>query len=228
MNALCSIAKRRGLLLIEDAAQAIGARYRERQVGRFGEAAAFSCHPLKNLAAAGDAGFIVFRDGDVATRARRMRNHGLLNRDECTEWGVNARMDVLQAVLLHHRLGGLDATIAKRRRNADLYRENILSPAVRLPRPESHEHAVYHCFVIQAERRDELSRFLAGRNIRTLIHYPVPIHLQPAAHDLGYGPGSLPATERQAKFVLSLPIHPYLSEDQVRYVGESVDAFYRR
>ena len=162
MDALEAIAKRHGLAIVEDAAQAIGARYRDRPVGSFGEAAAFSCHPLKNLNAAGDAGFIVFKNAEHASRARRLRNHGLVNRNECLEWGLNFRMDVLQAALLRYRLDKLDTVIAKRRSNAKFYNERIKAPEVMLPKLAAHEHAVYHCFVIQTSKRDRLMKYLAS------------------------------------------------------------------
>jgi dTDP-4-amino-4,6-dideoxygalactose transaminase len=223
MDFILDIARRHKLPVIEDSAQAVGARYKGRTAGSFGVAACFSFHPLKNLNAAGDAGIITTSDASLAERLRRLRNHGLKSRDEVSEWGVNSRLDALQAALLRHRLGRLDAVVATRRRLADRYRAGLRSLAV--PIETKDEFHVYHLFVIQTDRRNELQAHLAANGIDTKIHYPIPIHLQPAARELGYAAGSFPVTERQASRILSLPIHQHLSEAQVDRVCEQVAAF---
>lgn len=226
MDELQDIAARHGLEIIEDGAQAFGARYQGRMAGTWGRVGAFSAHPLKNLSAAGDAGFLITDDTELAARARRYRSHGQVNRDTITEFGVNARMDVLQAVILQERLKKLDAIQEQRRRNADLYRRLIRAPEVRLPVCRPQEYNVFHTFIIQTERRDALRAHLDGQGIGTQIHYPTPIHLQPAASVLGYRRGDLPNAERQADQMLTLPVNQHLSEDDIAYVTDAINAFY--
>lgn len=222
-EALLEIARRHKLPLVEDAAQAVGASRKGKRAGSFGQAGCFSFHPLKNLNAAGDAGIVTTDDPALAERLRRLRNHGLKSRDEVAEWGVNSRLDALQAALLRQRLAGLEDGVTVRRRHAARYRERLRG--VEVPRESPDERHVYHLFVIQADRRDELQRFLASRGIDTKIHYPVPIHLQEAARELGYRPGAFPVAERQAGRILSLPIHSFLTEEQVDWVAESIGDF---
>ena len=226
MDRLAQIAERHGLLLIEDAAQAIGARYMGKSAGSLGDLACFSAHPLKNLNAMGDAGFIVTADGELAARIERLRNHGLVDRNTALEWSSASRLDTLQAAILLMRLATLDDVIGQRRANAEIYCQ-LLDPAhVYIPPSRNIEFNSFHTFVIQVDERDKLKEFLARRGIRTAIHYPVPIHLQPAAESLGYKKGQFPVTERQADRILTLPIHQFLSNDDIEYVAETVNGFY--
>jgi dTDP-4-amino-4,6-dideoxygalactose transaminase len=227
MDAISEVAARHNLLIVEDAAQSFGARYRGKLAGTWGVIGCCSAHPLKNLNAAGDAGFVITNDKEIAERLRRLRSHGLINRDVSLEWGRNSRMDVLQASILMERLKRLDRINERRRRNADLYRRLIKSPEVVLPHCRQHEHNIFHTFVVQVERRDELKAFLHQNGIDSGIHYPIPIHLQEAAKSLGHKRGDFPVTERQADSILSLPIHPYLSTKEIEYVASMVDRFYR-
>jgi len=220
MGPLMALAEKHGLAVIEDAAQSIGSRYDGKLSGSFGTIACFSGHPLKNLNAAGDAGFLVTADPQVADRVRLLRNHGLIDRNTVVEWGTVSRLDVLQAAILRLRLAKLDTVIAARRCNAALYR-SLLPTGLNAPcRPV--EFNSFHLFVVQVDNRDEIQRRLGERGIGTGVHYPVPIHLQPAAQGLGYKPGSMPVTETQARRILSLPIHQFLSEDDVRYVAATL------
>jgi dTDP-4-amino-4,6-dideoxygalactose transaminase len=225
MEALAAIARRHGLAIVEDAAQAFGSRLGGRYAGTFGRINAFSAHPLKNFNAAGDAGFVVTSDADLAARVRRLRNHGFLDRDTALEFGFVSRMDTLQAVILRQRLANVDDVIRRRRRNADIYRE-LLPDSVWFPHESAAQFNSYHLFVIQSDSRDALRAHLAARGIGTKIHYPTPIHLQPAAQHLGYGRGSLPETERQAARILSLPVQQFLSRDDIAYVAGEIDAFF--
>ncbi len=226
MDQLSQVAERYGLLLIEDAAQAIGARYMGRPAGSLGDLACFSAHPLKNLNATGDAGFIVTADSAIAARIGRLRNHGLVDRNTALEWSSASRLDTLQAAILLMRLATLDDVIGQRRANAEIYCQ-LLDPAhVYIPPSRNIEFNSFHTFVIQVDERDKLKEFLASRGIRTAIHYPVPIHLQPAAESLGYKRGQFPVTERQADRILTLPIHQFLSNDDIEYVAEMVNGFY--
>jgi dTDP-4-amino-4,6-dideoxygalactose transaminase len=222
MAALTAIAQRHGLAVIEDAAQAFGARWNNRPAGSFGHVGCFSAHPLTNFNACGDAGFAVTSDAAVAGRMRRLRSHGLDGGDHAAEWGRLSRLDTLQAEILRFRLGRLQSVITRRRRNAGLYRRQltVFSPPCR---PE--EFNIFQLFVVQVDRRDELRAFLAGRGICTDIHYPVPLHLQPAAAGLGYRPGAFPVAERQAGRILSLPIHQFLDDADIAEVCAAIAEF---
>jgi len=226
MAAITDIARRHGLLVIEDAAQAFGAKQDGRAAGSFGDAAAFSAHPLKVFNAAGDAGFITTGDGELAARLRSLRNNGLKGREQVDEWGYAARLDVLQGEFLLMRLDRLPDLIARRRANVASYRARLNKTHVYFPEDGEDQFSVFQNFVIQVERRDALKDYLADRGIKTAIHYPVPIHLQPAARSLGYGNGDFPVTERQAGRILSLPVHPYLSPGDIDYVTEAVNSFF--
>jgi dTDP-4-amino-4,6-dideoxygalactose transaminase len=228
MEPIMALAERHALLVIEDAAQAIGSRYRGRPSGAIGHLGCFSTHPLKNLGAAGDGGLLVSDDGALAERVRRLRNHGLVDRETAAEWGRVSRMDTLQAALLLHRLDGLGAVIERRRANAEAYRVALDKRRVFVPPCRDIEFNTFHTLVVQVERRDALKRHLAARGVETAIHYPRPIHLQPAAKELGYREGDLPVAEGQARSILSLPIHQFLDHDDIRYVAEAIDEFARQ
>ncbi len=225
MDALAYIAKRHGLVLLEDAAQAVGAKYDGKPAGSLGRAAAFSLHPLKNLAAAGDGGMVTTDDDDLADWLWKGRNHGLLDRDTCQFWSLNSRLDALQAAMLNVKLDYLPHWTERRREIAAHYCERLEGVAgLPVDRPE--DEAVYHTFVIRTDRRDELQQYLSERGIETKVHYPIPIHLQQAAEELGYRPGDFPVTESLAREILSLPIFPELSDDQVECVAAEIRRFY--
>jgi dTDP-4-amino-4,6-dideoxygalactose transaminase len=226
MAALGAIAAKHGLAVIEDAAQAMGSRLDGRHAGTVGTVGCFSAHPLKNLNAIGDGGFLATADADLADRLRRLRNNGLADRNTVTEWGVVSRLDHLQAAVLRHRLDRLDGIVAARRRNAEQYRARLDGAAVFAPPCRPAEFNSFHTFVIQVERRDELQAFLTANGVGTAIHYPVPIHLQPAAQSLGYRPGDFPVTERQAGRILTLPVNQSLTAQEIDYVAETVNGFY--
>jgi dTDP-4-amino-4,6-dideoxygalactose transaminase len=226
MDAILEIAKRHGLLVIEDAAQSTGSMFQGRKSGSFGHFGCFSAHPLKNLNALGDAGFVTTNDSAAAARMRRLRTHGLADRETVEEWGFVSRMDVLQAAVLDYRLDKLPDVIAKRRENAALYQRLIQHEKIFVPPCRQDEFNTFHTFVIQAERRDDLQRHLRAIGIKTAIHYPVPIHLQPAAASLGYRKGDFPTTERQAERILTLPVNQYMSAQDVEAVAGEVLSFY--
>lgn len=230
MPALRAIAERHGLAIIEDAAQAIGSRLDGQLAGTFGDGGCFSAHPLKNLGAVGDAGFLVLRDETICQRLRRYRTHGMKDRDTIAEFGIVSRMDTLQAVVLLERLKLLPSVISRRRRNAAIY-QVALAPEIdakRLFVPPCRENELntFHTFVIQVERRDELKSYLGAHGIGTAIHYPTPIHLQPAAAKLGYPRGSFPVAERQASRILTLPVRETMREDDVYRVVECIRRFF--
>lgn len=226
MNPLMAMARRHALAVIEDAAQAVGSTYEGRISGTIGTLGCFSAHPLKNLNAAGDAGFVVTADAALAARIRRLRNHGLINRSDVQEWGSVSRLDTLQAEVLRIRLRHLPSVIERRRRNAAQYRAELAGSPVFVPPCRDVEFNTFHTFVVQTDRRDELQKFLAARGVETAIHYPVPIHLQSAASHLGYRRGAFPVTERQADRILTLPINQFLSAADISYIGAGVREFF--
>jgi dTDP-4-amino-4,6-dideoxygalactose transaminase len=226
MDRIMEIAERHGLLVIEDAAQSIGSMFQGRKSGSFGHFGCFSAHPLKNLNAMGDAGFVTTNDSAAAARMRRLRTHGMADRETVEEWGFVSRMDVLQAAILDYRLDKLPDVIARRRENAALYQRLLKHEKVFVPSCRQDEFNTFHTFVIQVERRDDLQRHLRAIGIKTAIHYPVPIHLQPAATGLGYRKGDFPATESQAERILTLPVNQYMSAKDVETVAGEVLSFY--
>jgi dTDP-4-amino-4,6-dideoxygalactose transaminase len=216
----------RGVALLEDAAQAHGASRGGRRAGTFGDAAAFSFYPAKNLGAAGEAGAVVTRRADVAQHVARLRDHGQSARYHHDLVGYNSRLDALQAAVLAVKLRRLDAWNARRRALAALYRERLAKvPGVELTAPPADaESHVYHLFVIRVAHRDRLRAGLTARGIDTGLHYPVPIHLQRGWQHLGYGAGDFPVAEAAADAVLSLPIYPHMREDAVHRVCDAIEA----
>ena len=223
----------RRLIVIEDAAQAWGAQWRGAKAGALGDMAAFSFYPTKNLGAAGEAGMVTTNSGELAERARMLRQHGMRRRYHHDEIGWNARMDGLQgailAVKLKHVAAWNDARRALAARYHALFRAAGLSdsgpyPAhgIVLPTEVPGAHHVWHQYVIRTARRDALREFLTARRIGSEIFYPVPLHLQPALHSLGYAEGSFPEAERAAREVLALPIFPELREDEQQTVVAAI------
>jgi dTDP-4-amino-4,6-dideoxygalactose transaminase len=228
MGRILQVARRHGLAVIEDCAQAVGAAWEGHPVGSQGTIGCFSLHPLKNLNACGDAGVLTTQDAALAERLRRARNLGLRDRNHCQQFSGNSRLDTLQAALLLVKMDYLEEWTSARQANARFYRQALAGlEGLELPFPERpQERSVYHLFVVQAEDRDRLQAYLAERGVGTAVHYPVPIHLQPAAAYLGWGPGSFPRAERQATRILSLPVYPELSSEQRHYVAACIREFY--
>lgn len=226
MDLLDEISQDFGIPIVEDAAQAIGSRYLGRSSGSWGIAGCFSGHPLKNLSATGDAGFLVTSSSEVADHARKLRNHGLVDRNSVEVFGGVSRLDTLKAAVLLYRLERLKSVIDRRRSNAALYFQALAGVTDDLPLETVSEFNTYHTFVIQVDERDRLKAFLQDRGVGTAIHYPIPIHLQPAAERFEYGLGSFPACEMQAGRILSLPIHQHLTPAQIEYVASCIRDFY--
>lgn len=225
MNKINEIALKYNLFVIEDAAQAIGALYHGKRVGSLSHAAGFSLHPLKNLSIYGDGGLITTSDEYLFEKLKKLRNHGLMNRDECEMWGFNSRLDSLQAAFAEVKLKYIDTWNIRCRSIAKIYRKE-LSKYVEVPIDKEWEKAVYHNFVIRTDKRDELIEYLKGQGVDTRIHYPIPIHLQKAAHTLGYKDGDFPNTEKYAKTMVSLPIFPELSDEEIYRVVQSIVSFF--
>ncbi len=230
MAQILRVANDQGMHVIEDCAQAVLAEYKGRRVGSFGTIGCFSLHPLKTLNACGDGGILTTDDPELYERLKVMRNLGLRTRDECVMWSQNSRLDTLQAAMLLVKLKYLDHWTARRRENAQHYRERLQSVTqIRLPSEEKEfEKAVYHTFVVQAERRDDLRAFLSARGIGSNVHYPVPIHLIEAGRELGYSKGSFPVTEAQARAIVSLPVYPELTGEKLDLICEQIKSFYRK
>jgi dTDP-4-amino-4,6-dideoxygalactose transaminase len=227
MNKICEIARKNGLYVIEDSAQAVGSKYDDKMAGTFGHIGCFSTHPLKNLNAIGDGGFLTTDDDFVAQMVRLYRNHGLKDRNTVVTWGGVSRMDTIQAEILNLRLKKLDDIIAKRRENAKIYRAALKDLPIFIPKCKEPEFNSFHTFVVQTEKRDELQDFLKQRGVSTAIHYPIPIHLQPVAKDLGYKLGDFPIAEKQASKILTLPINQHLSQIEIISICELIREFFQ-
>lgn len=227
MDEIMALAKLHSLYVIEDAAQSIGAHYKTKMSGTIGHAGCFSLHPLKNLHVYGDGGVITTNDEQLYTDMKLLRNHGLVNRDTCLRWGLNSRLDSLQAKLASIGLSYIDAWNGRRRQIAATYQKK-LDPFVSVPMDKNYEHAVYHNFVILTEKRDQLLQFLQEKNIETKIHYPIQIHLQPAAKELGYKAGDFPVAEKLANQMLSLPVYSELKDSELNYVVDTIVDFFKQ
>ena len=223
MPALTALARRHGLLLIEDAAQAHGATREGRSAGAFGDAAAFSFFPTKNLGALGDGGAVVTGDDALAQRIAALRNYGSEVKYRHLCQGLNSRLDEMQAALLRVKLKYLDDDVARRRRVARRYREGIRHPQIRLPQVAQEEQHAWHLFVVRCAQRDALQKHLQAQGIQTQVHYPVPPHRQPAYASLRHL--HLPLTERLHDEVLSLPMGPTLDDDAVDRVIAACQSF---
>lgn len=227
MNDILEITRRHDLFVLEDAAQAVGASLNGKRVGSWGNAACFSLHPLKNLHAFGDGGMVTSQDPELLARLAKSRNHGLVNREQCDFWSFNCRLDEIQAAMLRVQLRHLDAWTETRRRLALRYNE-LLRPYVEVPDEGPGERCVFQTYVIKADRRDALKRHLNEDGVEALIHYATPIHLQPAAKDLGYTAADFPRTMRHVGRILSLPLYPTLTHAQQDRVVELVSTFYKK
>lgn len=221
IDAIVAFARAHRLLVVEDAAQAHGARCRGRRVGAHGDAVAWSFYPTKNLGALGDAGAVTTNRADVADRLRVLRNYGQRERYICEEVGVNSRMEELHAAVLGVKLRHLDAWNARRVRQAERYRRELAGlPDLVLPAVPAWAEPVWHLFVVRHPRRDALQAALRSAEIQSIAHYPVPCHRQQAMAGLGLTAGSLPIAERLAAEVLSLPLGPHLTEaEQTRVIS---------
>lgn len=226
VDSIQGVAKKYGLKVIEDAAQAHGAKYKGRKVGSLGDAAAFSFYPGKNLGAMGDGGAVVSNDKELVDKVRALGNYGSDYKYHHIYQGTNSRLDEMQAAFLRVKLERLDAWNEERKRIAKRYLKEIQNPLVELPPKSSdvYDH-VYHVFVIRCERRDELEAYLNQKGIGTVKHYPVPMHLQPCYVDLELAKGSLPIAEEISNTVLSIPMYYGMTEEEISYVVECINLF---
>jgi len=227
MDAITDIAHRYHLMVVEDACQAHGAEYQEQKVGSIGAMGCFSFYPTKNLGAYGDGGMVVTDHKSYYERLRLLRYYGERRKYEHILKGWNSRLDEVQAAILRVKLKYLDRWNGERRQKALMYKRLLANAEVNLPVEKDQARHVYHLFVIRTKRRNGLQVFLKQQGIDTLIHYPIPIHLQKAFSGLRYRRGSLPVTERCAREVLSLPLFPELSSEEMREIQEQIKTFFK-
>ena len=228
MPAIMKIARKHGLVVVEDACQAILGAIGGESVGSWGETACFSLHPLKNLNVWADGGVITTRSDELDRKLRLYRNHGLATRDEVESFGINCRLDTMQAVVGNRLIGQTVERTERRIRNAERYDAAFrdLAEWIDIPVRRPGVRHVYHLYVLRVKRRDELLAFLNAAGVEAKVHYPIPVHLQKAARGLGYPAGSFPVAEEHGRVAITLPSHPYLTDDEIEYAISRVRAFY--
>ncbi len=226
LDRLAEICRKHKLALVEDAAQAHGAKFRGKNVGTFGELGCFSFYPTKNLGACGEGGALVTNDAALAARARALRDHGSTRRYYHDELGYNYRMEGLQAAMLRVKLNYLPKWNAARRRIAQLYTEQLSDTPLKLPIEPAGTQSAWHLYVVRHPSRDELRQYLEAHGVGCAVHYPVPLHLQKAYAQLGYKLGDFPVAEKAARECLCLPIYPELADEQVNFVVQTIKAFF--
>ena len=226
MNKILKISKKYKLTIIEDAAQATGAYYRGKHAGTFGKISAFSTHPLKNLNALGDGGFVITNKKKLYDIIKLYRSHGLEGRDDAKTIGVNSRLDSLNAEVLSFRLRRLKSIISRRKINIEYYKQYIKTDKVKILDDNKDEKNAYVMFITLAEKRDKLQKYLKKFNIQSLLYYPTPLHLHNSMKYLGYKKGDLINAEKIAKKVISFPHHQHLTKKQIQFVSEKINKFY--
>ncbi len=226
MDLICSIAKKYNLFVIEDAAQSFGAKLKNKKVGSYGDFGCFSLHPLKNLFSFGDGGMIVSNKKSFIKNINIRKNHGLSKRDTCDFFSCNCRLDEIHASILNVQLKQINKINSYKRKIAKIYNDNLKDYVV-IPSENEDEYHVYQTYIIFSEKRNKLQDYLKKKSIQSLVHYPTPIHLQPAAKFLGYKKGSFPVTEKLSSQVLSLPSFLGMSENQIDYVIKNIKNFFK-
>ena len=226
MDEIITIARDYNLYVIEDAAQAFGVAYKDKKVCTFGDIACISFFPSKNLGCYGDGGMVVTNSDELAEKIRMIANHGSKVRYIHEILGMNSRLDAIQAAILNVKIKYIDDWNNKRFENAKLYTELLKAiPGVKTPHVNSDSKHIFHQYTIRVKNRDELQKHLQNKGIPTAIHYPIPLHLQPAFR--GYADeGTLPVSEQVAKEVLSLPMHPNLKTEEIEFIAQSIKEFY--
>lgn len=227
MDSIMKIAKKHNLFVIEDACQAHGAKYIGQRAGSIGDVSAFSFYPGKNLGAYGDGGAVTTNDPEIAEKILILRNYGSKKKYHHLVKGYNFRLDTVQAAVLRVKLRYLDAWNDRRREIAAMYTKG-LEGIVKTPTVLDGVEPIYHLYVIEVEKREKLQEFLKEKGVTTLIHYPIPIHLQPAYAELGYKKGDFPLTDRSSERILSLPMYAELSNEEIKYITNSIKQFYKK
>ncbi len=226
MEEITKIAKNYKIKIIEDAAQAVGAELNKKKSGSFGISGCFSLHPLKNLHVHGDGGVLTTNSKKLYNYVKKIRNHGLKNREQCEFWGYNSRLDNIQAAIARIKLKDINKINNKFIRIAKIYNDE-LNRFINVPKFEKNKKIIFHRYIIQVKNRSKLIAYLNEKNIETKINYPIPLHLQPAAKNLNYKIGSLPNVEKQSKQILSLPMYAELSDNQIDYVITNLKKFFK-
>lgn len=222
------ISKKFKIPIVEDCAQSILSKYNNIFSGSYGEIGCFSAHPLKNLNAIGDGGYLTTNSKNIYEKILALRSHGIVKRNVVKKFGYVSRMDNLQAAILNFRLITLKKIIKKRRENVLKYLNYLNQKNYFFPIESKKEFNTYHTLVFQFRKRNKLKKYLEKKGIQTAIHYPIPIHLQPAAKFLNYKLGDLPQTEKQSRSILSLPINQYLKTKEIKYICETINKFYEK
>ena len=225
IDQILKIAKANNIKIIEDCAQAVGAKFQRSHIGNFGISGCFSLHPLKNLNALGDGGIISTNNKKMYHWLLQARNHGHLNRNDCSFWSHNMRLDTLQASFLIHKLKNLKKINKRRREIANIYKSQ-LADILKVPSDNKHTYSVYHTYICKTDKRDELVTFLKNKKIETKIHYPIPIHLMKVFNN-EYKKNSFPNTEKLSKMIISLPIGEYLTNNQIEYTITTIKKFFK-
>lgn len=226
MDKILKISNKYKIPVIEDAAQAIGSKYKKKYAGTFGKIGCFSAHPLKNLNAMGDGGYLTTNSSKIARFIKDVRNHGMTNRNKIYNFGYVSRMDNMQAAILNYRINKLPEIIKKRRKNIKVYLKYLNKEFVFIPKENKNEFNTYHTFVVQVPDRNNLKKYLKKKGIDTTIHYPIPIHLQPAIKKHKYFFKNLKNTEIQAKKILTLPINQFLKISEIKKICFEINNFY--
>ncbi len=218
------------IMLIEDASQAHGAKYKDKFVGNYGVFSVFSFYPTKNLGAYGDGGAIVTSDNKLKNKIRLLRQYGQEKKYFHKILGVNSRLDTVQATVLRAKLPFLNAWNRKRQLLAHYYTKllNASCTIIKTPQTFADRKSVYYAYTVRAQKRNRLSQYLKSKNIPTVVHYPIPLHLQEAFSYLKYQKGDLPLAEKIASEIISLPLHPFLSKTQIKYIVWAISRFYKR
>ncbi len=227
MDPIMEIARKKSLLVVEDAAQAIGAKYKGKPVGSIGDIACLSFYPTKNLGCYGDGGMILTNDDSLAERIESLRRHGQSDKYSYRFVGFNSRLDSIQAAIMLAKIDHLEEWTERRRRIAHLYTNMLAHLPLEVPYEAQYAYHVYHQYTIKTDRRDQLREFLSAKGIGTAIHYPMGLHMQEAYRGLGYNEGDLPNCDQVARQVLSLPMFPELSDEEIGYVVGAIEEFFR-
>ena len=228
LDKIKTIAKKYNLKIIQDASQAIDSRFKNKQSIYFGDICTYSMHPLKNLNIWGDGGFIATNNKKVVDKLYLLRNHGLINRNKSKIFGYNSRLDTIQAVVANYKLKNKLNTITKKRiKNAHLFDKLLkINPNVKIMKRFPHLKEVFHVYHINVKKRDQLQQYLIKSGVDAKVHYPIPIHLQPAAKYLKYKKGDFPLAEEMANTSMSLPVHEFIKESDIKYVANLINDFY--
>jgi aminotransferase EvaB len=228
MEKVMDLAQALDLLVLEDACMAIGGKFSGRSPGTFGNIGAYSMHPLKTLNVMGDGGMVVTENEELYRWMLKYRNHGMIDRDHIDFWGVNMRLQPLQAVVASHMLTSLDERLARRRAIQQKYDQQLvhLAPHITVPPRDPRNPETVSLYMIQASERDKLIAYLIEAGIEAKVHYPLPLHLQRPGLEMGYHAGDLPVAERQADWIVTLPAHEYLTDEQINHCCRSIEKFF--